>query len=62
MAEAAVSGDRFQEWSDPLDRQMDRASRAVMQVRDDSLVSTAGPGLIQYQFENIRKQIHEGSF
>jgi hypothetical protein len=61
-AEAAASRNTRLEWSDPLDEQIDRAGRAVAQVRDDSLASAAGSGLIRYQFEDIRKGINEGSF
>jgi hypothetical protein len=50
------------EWSDPLDEQINSAGRAVVRVRDDSLVSAAGPGLIQYPLEKIRKDIDEGPF
>jgi hypothetical protein len=60
--EAAASRATHLEWSDPLDEQFDRMGRTVVKVRDDSLASAAGPGLIQYQLENIRKGIDEGPF
>lgn len=59
---AAASRVTDMEWNDSLDERIDRAGRAVVEVRDDSLASAAGPGLFQYHLEDIRKGIDEGPF
>jgi hypothetical protein len=66
MAGVLAAADRrsaAEEWNDPLDQQLDRAGRAVVQVQDDTLASADRLGLIQYKVENIRHDIEdEGDF
>ena len=59
---AVASRDTRWQWHDPLDQEMDRVGAAVMQARDNSFASAAGPGLTQPQFTEIRKGIDVASF
>jgi hypothetical protein len=59
---AVAAGSIPLQWSDPFDQRIDRAGRAMVQLRDDSLASAAGPGLIQDEFDNVRKGFNRGPF
>ena len=57
----ALSPDADLAWDNSLDEDIELAGRAILQARQDQLASTAAPGRVQYQLENLKKNIEDNS-
>jgi hypothetical protein len=53
----AVSRDTELAWDNSLDQEIERAGRAIQQAQQDQLASTAVSGRVQYQLENLKKNV-----